>query len=187
MARPLAGGQRFDARYASVRPMDVRYAPQRVGGGQSRVQQQRVAGYATPAYRAQPANTPQRFDLRGTRHMESARHSDTRQLERRSAAAGLQRREETRQASRARLSHQQTQQAIAARQKATVKQRRQNVLFLLVLITALSGLLVAAAHNTASKAALTVSACALVGYVYLLAQMRRSEHGADEYYRYEAA
>ena len=184
MARPLAGAQRSDARYGSIRPVDVRYAPQRVGAGQSRSQQQRVSGYATPVYRTQPANTPQRFDLRGARHMDSARQESTRQLERRSSAATLQRRDESRQAARR---QQQSQQAIAARQKATVKQRRQNVLFLLVLVTAISGLLVAAAHNTASKAVLAVSACALVGYVYLLAQMRRSDQATDEYYGYEAA
>jgi len=187
MARPLAGGQRTEMRHGGIRPVDVRYAPQRAGAGQQRSSQQRLAGYAQPAHRATPANTPQRFDLRGARQLDS-----TRQIDRRTVQAGveggsftgLQRRDEARQ----RSSHQSSRrETVAARPRATVKQRRQNVLFLLILVTATSGLFVAAANNTASKAVLAVSACALVGYMYLLAQMRRTDHGVDEYYGYEAA
>ncbi len=186
MARPLAGGQRMDMRHSGIRPVDVRYAPQRTGAGQQR-STQRLAGYAQPAQRATPANTPQRFDLRGARQLDS-----TRQIDRRTVQAGveggsftgLQRRDEARHQSSHHASRRET---VPARPRATVKQRRQNVLFLLILVTAMSGLFVAAVNNTASKAVLAVSACALVGYMYLLAQMRRTDHGVDEYYGYEAA
>ena len=56
-----------------------------------------------------------------------------------------------------------------------MRQRRQNVLFLLVLSTVVTGFLAVATHATAMKFALAAAATLLVVYIYMLAQSRRIE------------
>ncbi len=57
--------------------------------------------------------------------------------------------------------------------RSSARQRRQNVLFLLVLSTVVTGFLAVATHAMAMKFALAAAATLLVVYVYMLAQSRR--------------
>jgi hypothetical protein len=59
--------------------------------------------------------------------------------------------------------------------RSAAKQRRQNILFMLGIATAASGLLMAVTTGPTMKYAFAFSACMLVGYVYLLSQTRRQE------------
>jgi hypothetical protein len=184
MARPLAGSHRTETRY-TVRPVDVRYAPQRVGSMSQRVGQRSSATGYSSGYRS-TLTSPPRPEIRG----QGIRDRSVHQFEQRShqSPQGLQRRDETQLISRQQAAAGTRQRQVAPRQqRGTVKQRRQNILFSLVLMTSLSGLFVAAAGSAASKAMLALSACALVGYSCMVAQVRRAELGHEDYYGYEAA
>jgi hypothetical protein len=174
MARPLAGSQRAESRY-TVRPVDVRYAPQRIGSMSQRVAQRSSATAYSSGYRSTLTASP-RPEIRG-QGGRGVHQFDQRPQQ---SAQGLQRRRETQRVSRQR-------QAAPRRQRGTVKQRRQNIIFSLVLMTSLSALFVAAAGTAASKLLLALSACALVGYSCMVAQVRRTELEHDDYYGYEAA
>jgi hypothetical protein len=74
-----------------------------------------------------------------------------------------------------RRSANQGQRRATVARRASVRQRRQNVLFLLVLSTVVTGVLALATHATAMKFALAAAATMLVVYIYMLAQSRRLE------------
>ena len=57
--------------------------------------------------------------------------------------------------------------------RASVKQRRQNILFLLAGSTAVTGLLWMMTKATSVAYAFVLSLCLCAGYVYLLAQSRK--------------
>jgi hypothetical protein len=57
--------------------------------------------------------------------------------------------------------------------RSDVRQRRQNILMMLVLSSAATGFLAAVTTASAVKYAFALSVCMLVGYVYLLTQVRR--------------
>jgi hypothetical protein len=67
----------------------------------------------------------------------------------------------------------QGQRRTTVARRSSVRQRRQNVLFLLVLSTVVTGFLALATHATAMKFALAATATMLVVYIYMLAQSRR--------------
>jgi len=69
----------------------------------------------------------------------------------------------------------QGQRRTTVARRSSVRQRRQNVLFLLVLSTVVTGFLAVATHATAMKCALAAAATLLVVYIYMLAQSRRIE------------
>ena len=63
----------------------------------------------------------------------------------------------------------------ASMARTAVKQRRQNILFMLAGATGVTALLAAMTSGTAMKYAFVLSLCLLGGYIYLLAQSRRIE------------
>ncbi len=80
-----------------------------------------------------------------------------------------------------RLARQRQQTSMA---RASVKQRRQNILFLLVGSTVVTGLLWMMTKATTVAYAFVLSLCLLAGYVYLLAQSRKVDvpRVSREYY-----
>jgi uncharacterized membrane protein len=112
---------------------------------------QRAGRPSTPAYG---------YDMRGA------------ELQRR---PGLERRTSPQ---RKREQQQQQRHQLARRpaaHRANARQRRQNVLFLLVLGTGLTAVLALSTKAMEMKVLLAVCVCSLIGYVYLLAQIKQNE------------
>jgi hypothetical protein len=72
--------------------------------------------------------------------------------------------------------------------RSDVRQRRQNILMMLLLATACTGFMAAVSAAVAVKYAFALSACMLVGYVYLLSQSRKvaGDRGARDYWQQAA-
>lgn len=68
-----------------------------------------------------------------------------------------------------------TRHAVPAVNRAAAKQRRQNVLVILAMATAAFGFLSLATTAQFARYGLAISLCMLIGYVYLLVQLRRNE------------
>ena len=68
--------------------------------------------------------------------------------------------------------------------RSSVKQRRQNILVMLALVTAASGFLCMVTTAMTVRYVFALGACLLVGYVYLLSQKRRVDQvrNANEYW-----
>jgi uncharacterized membrane protein len=63
----------------------------------------------------------------------------------------------------------------SAAPRANARQRRQNVLFLLVLGTGLAAVLALSTKAMEMKVLLAICVCSMIGYVYLLAQIKQNE------------
>ncbi|MEZ5215949.1 MAG: hypothetical protein R2705_02730 [Ilumatobacteraceae bacterium] len=77
--------------------------------------------------------------------------------------------------------------AVRAPQRSLAKQRRQNVLVILLMGAVAFGFLTAVTTASFARYGLALSVCLLVGYVYLLVQTRRNELARSSYGAWQRA